>query len=327
MLTIYSHEDGKIVDRVWEPGEFIPAEAVWIDAESPTPDENTLLCSVAGIDIACTDETNKAHALGRMYREDGVCYMGVSVISKATGPYPETQTVTFIITERLLLSIRTVVPTSFVKFAGRLKAQPRHFVTGAEVLEGLLEEMVLRVSHNADLVGVELDDLSHEIFDPYSLVERNSNKNTTDRMKDVVRRLGAVADLNSKISESLYSFAKMVAFFKDSQGDNQYMVRKLDVLAGDVKELLLQNGFLADKIVFQLDATLGMINVEQNKIMKIISVFTVMIMPPTLIGGIYGMNFRFMPELDVVWGYPVALVTMLLCATGPYFYFRRKGWL
>jgi magnesium transporter len=279
-----------------------------------------------GVELPTPEEAQKNEALGRMYREDGVSFMAASVISKAAGPYPETQTIAFIVTERLMVSIRSIVPTSFHKFADRLRQHPRDFASGPEVLEGLLEEMALRVSRNSDLVVAELDELSHQIFDPYGLQE-DQGKSTSDRMKEVLRRLGAVGDLNGKISESLYSFIRLVAFFKESQSDNLYLVRKLEALSGDIKELLRQTDFVSDKITFQLDATLGMINVEQNQIMRIISVFTVMIMPPTLIGGIYGMNFKFMPELDVVWGYPLALVTMLLCATGPYFYFRRKGWL
>lgn len=326
MMTIYFHEDGKIAEKVWQSGDSIPAEAVWIDVEGPTPEEDELLRTLAGVDMPTREEAQKNEALSRMFREDGVSFMAVSVITKAGGPYPETQSINFVVTERFLISLRSVSPTSFSKFAQRLKCHAREFSSGPEVLEGLLEEMIVRVSHNSDLVVNELDGLSHLIFDPYGLIEDKGNSNT-GRMKNVLRRLGAVGDLNGKISESLYSFARMVAFFKESQGDNQYLVRKLEVLAGDIKELLRQTNFLAEKITFQLDATLGMINVEQNQIMKIISVFTVMIMPPTLIGGVYGMNFKHMPELEAAWAYPVALVAMLFCAVGPYFYFRRKRWL
>ena len=86
-------------------------------------------------------------------------------------------------------------------------------------------------------------------------------------------------------------------------------------------------GFLGGKIQFLLDAVLGLINLEQNNIIKIFSVVAVMFLPPTLIASIYGMNFHFMPELDKHWGYPMALAAMVASAVVPYLYFRRKGWL
>ncbi|MFZ2587568.1 MAG: CorA family divalent cation transporter [Alphaproteobacteria bacterium] len=326
MMTLYFQGEAGVEARVWQAGDGLPPATVWIDMENGTPDEEEFVRSVSGVAMPTREEAQKNEALSRMYRADGVSYMVAQVITKANGPYPETASIVFMVTETCLMTVRSIAPTSFAKFAQRLMTESRDLSSGPELMEGLLEEMILRASYNSDLVVTELDELSHNIFDPYGLAEE-TDKNTSDQMRDALRKLGSLADLNGKINETLHSFARLISFFRESQGDNLYLCRKLDVLAVDVKELVKQTSFLSDKLTFQLDATLGMINVEQNVIMKILSVFTVVIMPPTLIGSIYGMNFAHMPELNQTWGYPAALVLMVVCAVGPFMYFRARRWL
>jgi magnesium transporter len=322
MIIVYSRTDGLFETMPWTAGDPFPIGAIWVDAENPTEDEIYELQMTLGIPLPTKEERERNITLSRMFKADGVSFMNAAVITKALGPYPELSVVRFILTENTLLSVRDIQPTSFENFALRFQNSSKDFDSGPEILQGLLEEMVLRVAYNSDLVTNDLDRLSHRIFDPYGL-----NENEDISLQDVLRQLGVAADLNSQVHESLHSLARMVAFFKESQSDNQYLVRKLDVLSQDIRELGQQSAFLSDKITFQLDATLGMINVEQNLSMKILSIFTMVIMPPTLIGSIYGMNFQFMPELSQPWGYPLALTAMLTSAILPFLYFRKRRWL
>lgn len=326
MMMVYFRQDGVVRVAPWDGAGF-PPETVWVDVEHAAKEELEAIQSHLGIDLPSGEEVKENLALNRMYQSDGISYMTAKIITKSNGPYPETQPVSFMLSEHMLVTLRGIAPTSFKSFAQQLVGKARDFTCGAEIMEGLLEAMVTRVAHNSELVVSELDGLSHQIFDTYAGESKKSDTNSSEQMKNVLRKLGAVADLNSQINESLYSFARLITFFKEDQEDNKYLVRKLDVLSADVKELIQQTGFLSDKITFQLDATLGMINVEQNMIMKVLSIFTVMIMPPTLIGSIYGMNFAHMPELQEMWGYPAALSVMLVCALVPYIYFRNKRWL
>ncbi len=323
MITVYSRTDGMFEVTPWTVEEPFPIGAIWVDAENPTEEEIYELQLTLGIPLPTKEERERNITLSRMFKADGVSFMNAAIITKALGPYPELSVVRFILTENTLLSVRDIQPTSFENFSERLKNSSKDFDSGPEILQGLLEEMILRVAYNSDLVTNDLDRLSHRIFDPYGLKEDEAELS----LQDVLRQIGVVADLNSQVHESLHSLSRMVAYFKESQSDNQYLVRKLDTHSKDIRELTQQSTFLSDKITFQLDATLGMINVEQNLSMKILSIFTMVIMPPTLIGSIYGMNFQFMPELSQPWGYPLALLVMLTSAILPFLYFRKRRWL
>jgi len=303
----------------------LPANVIWVDADLPTAGELKRLQADLGITLPTREESERNSTLCRMYKADGVSFMSAAVITKALGPYPQIRQIEFLLTEHTLVTVRDIEPTSFKNFSTRLGLASKDFDSGPEILQGLLEEMVLRAAYNMELVVDELNGLSHRIFDPYGIGKHNDEEEIS--MEAVLQRLGVAADLNSQVHESLHSMGRMLAFFRDLQGDNLYLARKLDVLLNDVRELSQQTNFLSDKLTFQLDATLGLINVEQNLIMKILSVFTVVIMPPTLIGSIYGMNFNFMPELAEPWGYPAALCLMVVCAVGPFIYFRKRRWL
>ncbi len=146
-------------------------------------------------------------------------------------------------------------------------------------------------------------------------------------LQGVLKKLGAAADLNSKINESLQSLQRLSVFLKQEVSQDPKIDAKLDILMNDTNALLTQSAFLSDKVTFQLDATLGMINVEQNLIIKIFSMVAVFFLPPTLIASLYGMNFNLMPELNWSLGYPMALFMMFMSAAVPYVYFRKRGWL
>jgi magnesium transporter len=147
---------------------------------------------------------------------------------------------------------------------------------------------------------------------------------------EILTRIGAVSDLVSRARESLVSFVRLVAFFRDVRKDNPVARESLvhsQTVTADLVSLSDHATFLSGKVSFLLDATLGMINNEQNAIIKILSVAALVFLPPTLVAGIYGMNFEVMPELKWVHGYPFALVLMVMSAVIPYMFFRRKGWL
>jgi len=125
------------------------------------------------------------------------------------------------------------------------------------------------------------------------------------------------------------SFARVIPFMRGDKsiGLDAELVARLDTAASDVASLLDHDNYLASNVTFLLDATLGLINIQQNGIIKIFSVAAVIFMPPTLVASIYGMNFTIMPELHWAYGYPYALTLMLCSAVLPFYYFKRRGWL
>jgi len=325
MITLYRRQDDVVVAEVFTEGNDLPQDVIWIDADRPTDSELASLQKQMGIQLPSKDDVWKNQILNRLYMRNGVAYMTAAVISKVDTPYPEGSAITFVLKQDALLTIRVISPTSFKEFAHRIVSPTEKFPTAAHVLEGLLEEMIDRVSHNIEIVEDMLDIVSHRIFgtDAYE----GKAQNPSELMKSVLKQMGVCADLNSKINESLHSINRLLHFFKQTVPEAQMLGRDVDILIADTLVLTRQTDFAAEKIAFQLDATLGMINVEQNVIIKMFSVVAVFFMPPTLVASIYGMNFKFMPELEWINGYPMAISLMVLCAVVPYLYFRKKGWL
>jgi magnesium transporter len=325
MLTVYYKNGDALFSAPIEGNDPVPKGALWIDMVNPTLEEEKRVEDQLRIEIPTREEVWKNQVLNRFYSENGVHYMTAALITKIDSPFPQTSSVTFILTEKYLATIRYISPTSFSNFSNRFIRAPKKFHTGVHVLEGLLEEIITRVAHNSEIVVEELDKLSHDIFSMDQLTEHC--KNPSQLMKGILKRLGTSADLNSKINESLHSISRLLNFLKQVHGQGKEIDDAVATLSTDTNALTKQTAFLSDKITFQLDATLGMINVEQNVIIKMFSIATVFFLPMTLISSIYGMNFQHMPELQWQLGYPFAIAMMLGSAGIAYAFFRRKGWM
>lgn len=329
MITCYNFEQDAMQFRQLEAGETITPKSIWIDILNPTQDEEESIEKQLDIQIPTREEIWKNEVLNRFYEQDGVYYMTLAIITKVDTPYPQTSTVTIILSKNYLVTLRYITPTSFNNFIARLLKKPKKFNTCSKVLEGLLEEVITRVAHNSEIVVGELDNLSHHVFGTHVLSNSKKKKATSssDVLKDTLKSLGKCADLNSKIGESLHSMQRLLNFFSQIHGGKKDLEAAIKILQTDVSALSQQTHFLSNKINFLQDATLGMINIEQNMIIKIFSVMAVFFLPPTLFSSIYGMNFKHMPELEWIYGYPFALSLMVSCAILSYVYFRRKGWL
>ena len=330
MMTAYYREGGvlktALLARVKDNRQSIFDCAVWIDIHGPGPEEERYLKDHLNVAIPTRGEIWRNQALNRLYVENGVAYMTAALLHKISSNHPKTSAVTFILTDPCLITIRHTAPTSFGHFQTRLLNNSDAFTTGPEVLEGLIQEMFTRVAWHMEMLVDGLDDLSRRIFDDHAFENKQGNPSIV--MRQVLQKLGALADLNSKIHESLQSLERMLVFFRKTiRADQKDLQEDLDVLIADADALINQTAFMSNKVSFQLDAALGMINVEQNLISKIFSIVAVFFIPPTLISSIYGMNFAHMPELHWVFGYPLAIGLMLAAATGTYVYFKRQGWL
>jgi magnesium transporter len=194
-------------------------------------------------------------------------------------------------------------------------------------MTGLLEAIIDRIADALETVGTEVDGLSREVF-------RNKAANVSKKTRDlrsVIEQIGSKGDFLTMIRESLLSIARHVAYYSALDTAEHRMNKdarqRAKLVQRDVAFLSDHASFLSSKIDFLLDATLGLINLEQSQTIKIFSVAAVVFLPPTLVASIYGMNFESMPELEWLLGYPLALGLMLLSAALPYLYFKRRGWL
>ena len=225
----------------------------------------------------------------------------------------------------------------------RASAPPEDYDTALKVLVGLMDAVAERLADVLELAGADLDRLSRAVFSsPRPLAaapaapapggvraKRVSARQERRNFTELLQRLGRCSDLASRVRETAVSFNRLVAFLRgESQEWAQGDLRShLKVVGTDLSALGDYAGFLSTKVSFLLDATLGLINNEQNLIIKILSVTAVVFGPPTLVASIYGMNFEHIPELKWAYGYPFALALMILSAVLPYWLFKRKGWL
>ena len=304
------------------PAPF-PDEFLWADLFEPTVEEEKAVESLLTVDVPTRDEMKEIETSNRLYEEGNAVYMTATVGSRLDSELPESSAITFILANDRLITNRYVDPTPVRRFMQYVERSPAACTSSATLLAGLLESFVERIADLLERVQGELDTVSHTIFG------RGHGQPSSADLQAMIRKIGANGDLVSKARESLVSFQRLLMYVQQATSVtlSQDQRGRYKSALRDVQSLSDHAGFLANKIQFLLDAVLGLINLEQNNIIKIFSVAAVMFLPPTLVASVYGMNFHRMPELDKAWGYPLALVLMVVSAVVPYLYFRRRGWL
>ncbi len=310
--------------RLEPPPAIIPEECLWVDLLEPTLDEERAVERLLAIEVPSREEMREIETSNRLYEEDGTLYMTATVVTKIDTDRPESAAITFILSSNRLITNRYVDPLPFRRFTAYAERHPAACSSGAAILAGLLESVIERTADVLERVGADLDDLSANVFAP------PAQPGTAPRdLREVMGRIGRDGDLTSKARESLVSLGRQLTFVQQanvSQIPHETRAR-FRSMSHDVVALSDHASFLANKSSFMLDATLGLINIEQNNIIKIFSVAATVFLPPTLIASIYGMNFHSMPELDWPLGYPLAVLAMVISAILPYWFFKRRGWL
>jgi magnesium transporter len=304
--------------------------SLWIDLQEPTPEEIALVQSALGVELPTRSEMQEIEVSSRLYTENDAIFMTATVIQKADAAFPETTPVTFVLAPSNLITIRYGNPTPFRTFSAKCDRPGTAFTTRDKMFGGLMDEIIDRVADILELAGTELDAISRIIFNIPSQhgTTRPANGPKPDYTA-ILERIGRCGDLAGKARESLLSLARVVAFYIELVRVKapQELDEHWRTVRSDVSSLTEHANFVSSKVNFFLDATLGMINIEQNTIIKIFSIAAVVFLPPTMVASVYGMNFKFMPELDWPFGYPFALGLMVTSAILPCWYFRRKGWL
>jgi magnesium transporter len=323
MLTVYVQRGATLERQPVDPQGLVPEDAVWIDLFSPTITEDKLVERRLGIAVPTREEMQEIEVSSRLYVENGARYMTATLMCRADTDNPGTTAVTFILAAHRLVTVRYEEPRPFQIVGNRLGRACPEKVTGEIVLVDLLDAVVDRAADILERIGMEVDTVSRDIFEPAS--ERNSA-----HYKTILTSIGRRGDLTSKVRESLVSIGRLLLFLaNEAEGMrwNKDTRTLLNSMQRDVQSLSDHATYLSNKITFLLDAIVGVVTIEQNNIIKIFSVAAVALLPPTLIASIYGMNFKHMPEIDWEYGYPLALLLMIAGAVGPYLYFKWRKWL
>lgn len=301
----------------------IPEPALWLDLLEPSPTEEQAVEQALLVDVPTREEMMEIETSNRLYEEGGALYMTVTVAAKLDTDRPESEAVTFILTSNRLVTNRYVDTKPFQRYSAFVQ---RHLPTGRSAINifaGLIEAFVERIADVLEVVAEHLDEVSAAIF------SKSDGSGASSRdLRALLKDIGLNGELDSRARESLVSLGRLLEFVQQSSLELTHEQRgRFKSLSRDVTALSDHASFLGGKVSLLLEATLGLVNLEQNNIIKIFSVAAVLFLPPTLVASIYGMNFDVMPELHWAFGYPLALLIMVASMVVTYVLFKRKGWL
>ncbi|MEQ8661897.1 MAG: magnesium transporter CorA family protein [Gammaproteobacteria bacterium] len=317
MINAYRNVDGHL--RL--AADAALTDAAWLDLAGPSQDEERRVEAALGIDVPTREEMEEIEISSRLYYDGATAYMTATLPAYTDSDEPELAPVTFVLAGERLLTVRYHEPRAFKTLPLRAAKAPVAGADGAAILVILLELQIDRLADVIERAGRDINALSRQVFQ-----QRGTRRTDFQAMLAAIGRKG---DLTSNLLECLVSLDRMFGFLSHAiqqRSDDRDLRVRVKTLSRDCHSLIEHAGTLTHKVTFLLDATLGLINIEQNAIIKIFSVAAAAFLPPTLIASIYGMNFDVMPELRWPFGYPLALVLMVTSAVLPLWYFRRKGW-
>lgn len=330
MLRIYARE----ADHLAVQDASVPAPEtqvpVWFDLVNPVHSESLIVESQLAISLPTRDEMEEIELSARLYQEDGSDFMTITALANLDGDDPRKTPITFVLKGATLISIRYAEHKPFEVFSHRVQRANgvgNTCTNGEAVMIGLLEALIDRMADTLERLANEIDIISREVF-------RNKASSATKKTHDLqslIEQIGRKGDFLTMVRESLVSISRLtsyhIALETSARKISKELRQRIKLIQRDVTSLGEHATFMSSKINFLLDATLGLINLEQNQIIKIFTVASVVFLPPTLVASIYGMNFDIMPELKWSLGYPWAILLMFLSAAMPFLYFKRRGWL
>ena len=303
----------------------IPPTAVWIDLLEPTQEEERAVEAALSINVPTREEMKEIETSNRLYEDNGALYMTATVAAKVDTDQPVSTAVTFILVGGRLVTNRYLDTRPFQQFITYAEKHPAACHNAVAVLAGLMEAFTERIADVLERVGTDLDSISASIF-----VRSGSSAPNSRDLRSLIERIGFNGDLNSRARESLVSLGRLLMFAQQSSHVQMSTEQRnrFRSISGDVTAMSDHTSFQGSKVSFLLEATLGLISVEQNNIIKIFSVAAVLFLPPTLIASIYGMNFQLFPNLPGTYGnFLFSLLLMVGSMALTYIFFKRKGWL
>ena len=316
--------DGQIVEAKLTS---IPESATWVDLEEPTEEEEALVERCVRLDVPTEDEMAEIEPSSRLYERNGALYMTVSVLYGVQEGQPRTAPISFVLTDNRLVTVRYATPKPVRAFSDHARRDPELVRDASTALIRMLDAIIDRLADELETVSGDIEQISATIFRK----DMDERRIPAGRLTALLTRIGRTQTLLAKIRYSAVSMARMLSFLSASQRAHENSASELRnhivSLTTDVTSLSEHSSFLSDNLTFLLDASLGLISIEQNAAMKLFSWAAVVFLPPTLIAGIFGMNFHYMPELNWHYGYPISLALMFASAIGPYLYFKKRGWI
>lgn len=321
------HAPGKAGIEVPADAKTIPSGVNWIDAVRPDPQEIAFLERTLGTEVPTLETLSEIETSSRLRSEKDWLRLSIPMIHRKDGFMPALTPLGFILSRDILLTVRFEHMKAFdvPEILSRCPMQ----AGGPSALVAILEVIVDHAADVLEGVGSDLDCLSEEIFETNAAnVRRHKPRKDGEQLRLVLRKVGRSGDLTSKIEDMLLGMARMVPYVAANAAPylEAGIRAKLKSLQRDIASLNDYERSLTDKFQLLLDATLGLTNINQNDIFRLLTVVSVIGIPPTFVASMYGMNFKNIPEFDWSYGYQFGLLLIALSAIIPIIWFKRRGW-
>src|SRR5258705_6632876 len=309
MLTIYDAKGNGLAKREG-PGTL--EKAVWIDLLNPTKEEEEFVEHQLGFLVPTREEMAEIETSSRLYQESGAHFMTATVLFQMDTPEPQPTPITFILTADRLLTVRYAEPKAFQLFMGRAAKGDTDCDTAVAIMLGILEAIIDREADLIERLQGETDKIAQSIFGM-----KGGSGTRSKRFDIILKQIGKEGEVTSKARDSLLSLWRLLTYLGQvahDRKDTPALRERIKTESRDVQSLADPLHYMNGRITFLLDASLGLVTIEQNQIIKLFSVVAVSLKKQTLVASIYGMNFKHMPELDWQLGYPLALCIMFVSA-------------
>ncbi len=315
MIRIFIKDESFNIRIITEiPQELEIGNVLWVDLMSPTEEEKNWAEKTFNIEFPTKQEMEEIEISSRYWEDEESITINAYFLVHEDGT-AKNETVTFILTLNTLITIRYRELRTFSEVVKRMMSNPRHFEDGYYILASILD---IRIDSDADtleFITKEITKLSRLVFTGIDITEQ------------LLESISYYEDYNMTIRENLMDKQRLLSSLLKSYKVPKPLREEFRIMIKDVNSLIDYANFNFDRLDYLQNTFLGLLNIEQNKVMKIFTLMSVIFLPPTLIAAIYGMNFQYMPELGWKYGYPLALILMVLSAITPLYIFKKKGWL
>jgi magnesium transporter len=307
-------------------GADLPPEIIWIDLLSPSDEEKAFVERRLGIRVPSEDSLGEIEASSRLIFEHDTLYLSSPSVRIDEDKEAQLTSIGFIIGPRVLVTVHFWPLPTFDKVAKQMDTDG-DLQNGMCVFTSLVEAMVDRGADVLEQLGTSADHLSRSVFKG-ALVRSKRPVRSSRRMREALANVGDLADRLAKARDVLLNVGRIAAFAGEvgSEWITPASKRRLEAVSKDVASLSDYESRLSDKIQLLLDAILGFISIQQNDLFKILTIVSVVGVPPTIMVGIWGMNFKFMPELSWSYGYPLAWLAVIASGVLPLIWFKWRGW-
>ena len=319
--------DGRSPRQTLTANPRVRSDAVWLDLLNPDEEERAAAERLVGLRLPSREDVAEIESSSRLYTEDDVLYLSMPYSYWGSDERSHSTPVGFVLSDKHMLTLRYETLPAFETYTERFcHGEPK---SSAEAFVGLAEAIVDRMADVLERVAAELDNLSKTTFQSEGTTAKRNLRRADRELRRTLTQVGKCGDTLGNLRDSVLAMGRMVGFTQQAcaSWSKPELSGRLATLRQDVASLNDYDQQLNGKVSFLLDAVLGFINIEQNNGVKVLTVASVVGIPPTFVVGLYGMNFKNMPEYDWAHGYAFGWAMILVSVVIPLVWFRVKGWI